>query len=50
VERVSSKIPQIKEKLDSYVSLVRKKEEEEVEEELSGQIPWFEVRRREQGL
>ena len=40
----------IKEKLDSYVSLVRKKEEEEVEEELSGQIPWFEVRRREQGF
>ncbi len=40
----------IKEKLDSYINLVRKKEEEEVEEELSGQIPWFEVRRREQGF
>ena len=39
----------IREKLDSYISQVRKKEEEEVEEELSGQIPWFEVRRREQG-
>ena len=39
----------IREKLDSYISQVRKKEEEEVEEELSGQIPWFEVRRREEG-
>ncbi|MBP7281326.1 MAG: DNA translocase FtsK [Leptospiraceae bacterium] len=40
----------IKEKLDSYINQVRKKEDEELEEEVSGKIPWFEVRRREQGL
>ena len=41
----------IKEKLDSYINFARQKEEEPaVEEEVSGKIPWFEVRRREQGL
>ena len=33
----------IKEKLDSYINQVRKKEDEELEEEVSGKIPWFEV-------
>jgi len=42
-----SKYP-IREKLESYIHQVRKKEEEETEEELTGKIPWFEIRRREQ--
>lgn len=40
----------IREKLDSYISRVRQKEEEELEEEVTGKIPWFEVKKREQGL
>lgn len=43
-----SKYP-IREKIESYIAQVRKKEEEETEEEISGKIPWFEIRRREQG-